>query len=58
MAYFRYGFTRIYQNKEVVKYLHFLKSFFAATGIAAKLFPSYIAYCEEVLNLGPFAGLW
>jgi hypothetical protein len=35
MAYFRYGFTRIYQNKEVVKYLDFLKSFFSDSGIAA-----------------------
>lgn len=52
MAYFRYGFTRIYQDKEVVKYLDFLKSFFAKTGIAAKPFPSYVAYCEEVLKLG------
>ena len=55
MAYFRYGFTRIYQDKEVVKYLDFLKSFFVETGIAARPFPSYIAYCEEVLKLGPSA---
>ena len=51
MAYFHYGFTRIYQNNEVRRYLDFLREFFAKTGIDAKPFPSYIGYCERVLKL-------
>jgi len=49
MSFFRYEFTRIYDNDNVRRYLSFLESFYNQVGAGTRPFPSYVAYCEDKL---------
>jgi hypothetical protein len=50
MSFFKYEFTRIYQNPNVQGYLEFLKNFYADVGTGTKPFASFVAYCAKVSN--------
>ncbi|CAG0940896.1 hypothetical protein BROC_01205 [Candidatus Brocadiaceae bacterium] len=50
MSFFKYEFTRIYQNPNVQGYLEFLKNFYADVGTGTKPFASFVAYCSKVSN--------
>lgn len=50
MSFFKYQFTRIYENKEIQSYLNFLKDVFEKTAAIAP-FASFVAYCEKELTL-------